>query len=347
MKRCRWMAVFLVVIPMTLVAQLFHRSDLIFPEAAALTIGTWGGEAHAWSSSKLKLLLLPPLAASVAVAGNVLHVPTLLAFLFMVAAIPMLLDRLNSALIPTISAGALPTLFDITSAWFLLVVFAITATLSLGLYIGDLFMKGKALQVSESEIDHSSIDAISSDLAHVEDSNSVPKGEPKAAGGRDQNDIDEDIPKSPLSRRRILIWFIAISLSWTIVTWWITPHAALAPPLFVSFYEWMKSSNRTFGRYWRRWLSITLAISIGTFVHHEIKNYALSALVSISIAFFMMLLLGEIHPPTLAIALLPLIFTATIPVERAIDVSLSIAVLYGLGLYLPKVIRYRKLAIEL
>ncbi len=345
-KRLRWMVVFAIVIPMTIVAQYFHRSDLIFPEAAALTIGTWGGEAHAWSVSKVKLALLPPLAATIGVVFNRLHLPTVIAFTLMVVLIPIALDLIDSALIPTISAGALPTLFHITSPWFLVVVFAITVCLSSGLYLGDKFVtisRPRGGDQSRSDT-NDEFDTPTGNSAHVDLENRSANDD--LISNRGQDDIDEDLSKSSVTRRRVLIWFIVLSIIWTLATWWWLPHAALAPPILVSFYEWLKSSNRTNLRFLKRWASITSGIVIGTIAHQGVSNFAISALVAIALTFAVMTLLHEIHPPTLAIALLPLIFPATIAYERAFDVSLAVAVLYGLGLFLPKFIRHHSWTID-
>lgn len=340
------MVVFVIVIPMTILAQYFHRSDLIFPEAAALTIGTWGGEAHAWSTSKVKLALLPPLAATIGVLSNRLHIPTVVSFLLMVALIPIALDLIDSALIPTISAGALPTLFHITSPWFLVVVFAITLTLSSGLYLGDRFVAWvRSRGVDQSRIDTIiEIDTSAGNGAFIDVDNEIAIDE--LIENREQNDIDEDLSTSTVTRKRVLIWFIVLSIIWTLTTWWWLPHAALAPPILVSFYEWLKSSKRTTLRYAKRWASITSGIVIGTIVHQGASDFAISAIVAIALTFAVMTLLHEIHPPTLAIALLPLIFPSTIVYERAFYVSLAVAILYGLGLYLPKFIRHHSWTID-
>ena len=321
---------------MTIVAQNFHRSDLIFPEAAALTIGTWGGEAHAWYESKVKLALLPPIAATVGVLFNLIHIPAAISFTLMVALIPIALDLIDSALIPTISAGALPTLFQITSPWFLLVVFAITSVLSSGLYLGDRFLAwsrnkggdhGRGYPIAD--IDRSIGSGADEDIGNRITNDQL-------IVDRDQDDVDEDLSNSSVTRWRVLVWFIVLSVIWTFTTWWWLPHAALAPPILVSFYEWLKSSNRTTLRYAKRWASITSGLVIGTVIHQGISNFAIAATISIALTFAVMTLLHEIHPPTLAICLLPLIFAPTIAYERALYVSLAVAVLYGLGLYLPK-----------
>jgi hypothetical protein len=340
------MVVFATVIPMTILAQYFHRSNLIFPEAAALTIGTWGGEAHAWSRSKVKLALLPPLAATVGVLLNLLHVPTIISFTLLVALIPIALDLIDSALIPTISAGALPTLFHITSPWFLAVVFAIAVALSFGLYLGERFVAWSSSKgVDQTRIEtRGEVDGVTESGVAFDLVNEYADG--ALVANREQDDIDEDLCKSSVTRRRVLIWFIVLSMIWTLTTWWWLPHSALAPPLLVSFYEWLKSSNRTTPRYLKRWASITSGIVIGTIVHQGVDNFATAALIAIALTFAFMTLLHEIHPPTLAIALLPLIFPATIAYERAFDVSLTVAVLYGLGLYLPKLIRHKSWTID-
>ena len=343
-KELRWIVVFVTVIPMTLVAQYFHRSDLIFPEAAALTIGTWGGEAHAWSESKLKLAILPPMAATVAVLLNWIHLPVLIGFSLMVVVIPIALDLLKSPLIPTISAGALPSLFQIKSPWFLVVVAAITVTLGAGLYIGEqISHKSSASLTIEKESNSGNGEAWSAGL--ISDGKLTSRNE-SGDGDRLQDDIDEDLPKSSVARRRMLAWFIAISICWTFATWWSIPHAALAPPILVSFYEWLKSSDRSGARYLKRWATITSGIVIGTIVHQVLANFVLAALLAVAISYLAMKLLREVHPPTLAISLLPLIFPGNLPYVRAFDVSLAVAVLYGLGLYLPRLISHRRWTID-
>ena len=338
-RRFRWMVVFLIVIPMTVVAQSFHRSELIFPEAAALAIGTWGGEAHAWSKSKVELAFLPPIAASVAVLLNVFNVPTVISFVAMIFLVPVALDLLDSALIPTISAGALPILFEIKSPWFLLVVFTISTSLALGLLLGATFARRRSVKAFEeiSDIESGQASRTTFDASLEVASSSGLDGDLD----RNQDDIDEDLPNSPTKRRRVLAWFVVLSVVWTLATWWVTPHAALAPPIFVSFYEWLKSSGRTTLRYAKRWISITSGIAIGTIVHQSVANFVVSSVVAVSLTFFLMTILKEVHPPTLAISLLPLIFPATSPYQKAFYVSVSVAALYGLGLYLPRLIRHR------
>lgn len=324
----RWLSVYLIVVPMTLVAQLAHRSDLIFPEAAALTLGTWGGEAPPWNRSLAQLVLLPPLAAAIGVGSVALHVPAEVAFITLIVGIPLVLYRLGSPLIPTISAGALPTLLQIGSPWFLVVVTVISVLLGLGMWGGEKWTLHRVATRSPSTSggrDHGSTeghDPVESEPAGLSPPpNSVPMA-------------------SQSMRRRALGYFVGLSLVWTLIAFWTLPHAALAPPLLVSFYEWLSTQRKGLARYGRRWFTISAAFVVGTMVHQLSHDYVLSAILALTVTYLVMRLAHEIHPPTLAISLLPLIFPTTGTPSRAAAVCLAVAVLYGLGLLAPVIASY-------
>ncbi|MGC8480646.1 MAG: hypothetical protein ACP5PJ_03790 [Acidimicrobiales bacterium] len=324
----RWLSVYLIVVPMTLVAQLAHRSDLIFPEAAALTLGTWGGESPPWSRSLLQLVLLPPLAAAIGVGSVALHIPAEVAFITLIVGIPLVLSRLDSPLIPTISAGALPTLLQIGSPWFLVVVTVISALLGLGMWAGTQWRLHRVATQSASP-------------------DTSPDHSPAAGHGPVESDtVERDAPEhsmpmtSQSMRRRALGYFIGLSLIWTLIAYATLPHAALAPPLLVSFYEWLSTQRKGLARYGRRWLTISGAVIIGTVAHQLSHDYVLSAIVALTATYLVMRLAHEVHPPTLAISLLPLIFPTSGAPLRVVAVCLAVAVLYGLGLVAPMTASY-------
>jgi hypothetical protein len=330
---------------MTVVAQLAHRTDLIFPEAAALTIGTWGGEAPAWTRSKLQLALFPPLAAMIGVGSVNAHVPALIAFLLLIVGIPFILFRLRSPLIPTISAGALPTLFQISSPWFLVVVTVISLTLAGGLLAAERWRHHRerpdASQSGQFDRTSEHPEAFKEDASAILHASHREGLEHADAEDREieEEDTTDRSARLIARRRSVLLSFVVMSVLWILVAWWTLPHAALAPPLLVSLYEWLSSPSVTASRYLRRWITIAFAIIVGTIIHQLSHDLIVVGAISLALTYLVMVVAKEIHPPTLAITLLPLIFPPSSPALRAAAVCLSVGILYGVGLVLPRVLQ--------
>ncbi|MGC8465384.1 MAG: hypothetical protein ACP5O0_05575 [Acidimicrobiales bacterium] len=121
---------FLIVGAMIALSQVVNSSVAIFPEAAALSLGTLVLQKESWKSSRPRLVILPTIAAGLGVSIVALGVPTLVGVPILLIIIVLALHFLDSELFPTISAGVLPIVFLISDPWFLLTVFLVVGSIA-------------------------------------------------------------------------------------------------------------------------------------------------------------------------------------------------------------------------
>jgi len=135
------LAVFLLVIGMYAVALSLSQQEIIFPEIAALAVGTWVLGNQRWLSRPWLIWLSPTVAA---VTGTIIvhFLPQyqvgdiLLAFVV----VSIELSLLRSHITPSISAGILPIFLQIDSLYYPLAVGGLTGIIALsqqGLLLRD------------------------------------------------------------------------------------------------------------------------------------------------------------------------------------------------------------------
>lgn len=127
------------IFSMIFVADLFHESEIIFPEIAALFTGLWVIDKHVWNVNKLQMLLLTTLMAVVGTIlilyspfGDILN----LSIALCVAAVVLITSKTD--IYPIISAAALPIILHVGSWIYPLAVFCLCAVIALGQYLLEL-----------------------------------------------------------------------------------------------------------------------------------------------------------------------------------------------------------------
>jgi hypothetical protein len=107
--------------------------------------------------------------------------------------------------------------------------------------------------------------------------------------------------------------------------------AAVAPPLFVSSFEWSASDARTLSRGIRRWLLIVGAALAGSAALKLLPSIPTAGLAAMCATVVLMRVLATPHAPALAISLVPLIAGPIGPVDFTTGIAVGAAALYASG----------------
>jgi hypothetical protein len=120
-----WALPFVVVVPMLALAGSLGVHAIIFPEGAALVMGVWVLALPGWAASRLHVALLPALCALIGTLIARSQLPTWAAAITAVGVALLVLQSSDSRLAPSLSAAALPIVFDVEELSYPLAVFAI------------------------------------------------------------------------------------------------------------------------------------------------------------------------------------------------------------------------------
>jgi hypothetical protein len=133
-------------------------------------------------------------------------------------------------------------------------------------------------------------------------------------------------------------WDVVVG-AWVMICSWILiagpllslPIAAVAPPLFVSAFEWSLSDTRTLTRGMRRWLLVVGAALAGSVALKLAPDVSIAGLAAIGITLGLMRVLATPHAPALAISLVPLIAGPIGTLNFMIGIAVGAAALYLSG----------------
>ncbi len=279
---------------MVAVAGYTLRTEMIFPEAAALAFGAWVMEETPWKGPKLNLWLSPTLAALTGVL-MMRFLPYSLFLMVPVAfvLVALQLSLLRSSVMPSISAAVLPLLLKCESWYYPLGVCAFTGIIAAGncLDLKGWRQKGGAFLAAAPE------DA----------------GQPEAALGLKH--------WGKLLAVVMFVCVLALKSHWIFI---------IAPPLIVSFVELSKTEGRSKGRLFRLFILLSLAALSGVvwlYLIHEVAHWPLWVPAGLSVlSVFLFYELLQVHfPPAAAIALLPVIIPAGKIWSYPLDVSVGSA----------------------
>ena len=124
---------------------------------------------------------------------------------------------------------------------------------------------------------------------------------------------------------------------WIVICAWILtagpvlalPAPALAPPLFVSAFDWLSTDPDLRASGPRRWALVTGAALTGSLACTLMSNPLAAGTAGIAATLGLMRLLRCSHAPALAIALIPLITGSPAPTTFTISIALGLSSLYG------------------
>ncbi len=126
---------------------------------------------------------------------------------------------------------------------------------------------------------------------------------------------------------------------WLLICTWILiagpalslPVTAIAPPLFVSAFEWSARSGRTLALGLRRWLLVVGAALAGSLAFKLAPDTAIAGLAGVGATVLLMRLLATQHAPALAISLIPLITGPIGPWKFTAGIAVGAGALYAGG----------------
>lgn len=121
------LAVLLLVITMYTAAVILPQKEIIFPELAALAVGTWVLGNHRWLHKPLHLCISPTLAAVTGIIiVHFLSQYQMIAILLAFVVVSVELSIIRSHVTPSISAAILPIFLKIDSIYYPLAVGVLT-----------------------------------------------------------------------------------------------------------------------------------------------------------------------------------------------------------------------------
>lgn len=296
-KILRITIVLAIIVAMVAMSQLLAIPQIIFPEAAALSVGAIYLAKDDWIESPWKLAILPPLASLIGVLSIRAGLPNSISVPVLFCLIVISLRLLKSELFPTISAGVLPLIFRISTLYFPISVLIISLLITL---ISQLLKQS-------------------------------PNGSIQT--------LHQSVP-SDRQLNTTAIVYSAIVLIWILFAWNFLPKVSIAPPLFVSFYDWFSSNDQSHRRLLRRFTSIITAATIGEVAIHLFPR-PLSALVAVAVTWAIITLLEDLHPPTLAISLLPLILPNLKAFTFVAGVGVTTICLGAIGVEVKRLAKWR------
>nr|NNM90219.1 hypothetical protein [Bacilli bacterium] len=126
-----WLGVLFVVLAMLFIAMVFAAKVIIFPEIAALAVGSLVYNEERWVASRLFFWLLPSLSALLGVLIDYTNFPLFIKELVALFLVLLLLQGFRSQVAPSISAAILPIVLGVHSWFFVLSVTVLTITVTL------------------------------------------------------------------------------------------------------------------------------------------------------------------------------------------------------------------------
>ncbi|MCL0330086.1 hypothetical protein [Apilactobacillus xinyiensis] len=120
---------------MVMIAQFFHNIEIILPEIAALTSGTWIYHKRDWIKHPLFVWIVPTITSAIGFSINQLQLFYAWKVLLAVVLIITILKIFHSCLAPAFATGLLPLVIDAHSWTFILVTGTLTFIVMLGVYI--------------------------------------------------------------------------------------------------------------------------------------------------------------------------------------------------------------------
>lgn len=294
-SRWRLLMPFFTVLPILLVGDLGGPKQVIFPEAGALGMIVCVLRYEEIGIQPWKLSVLPTLDALVGVAIARVQGIGLVGELIALAFVVLQLYLTQSRLFPLVSLTVLPVVFDITSLYYLASVAIISLFLALFSYLDRTSSTSTAKQGS----------------------------------------IESTIP-TQRSTPRQLSPVVYLSLFVTGATWMaiVTAHLptyAMAPPLIVSSFEWLTDPRQHSMRgLKRRIISVTLATLLGDAAYLYAGHLA-GTLIAVATITLVVYWVGDLHPPALAITLLPQLVGQHSLEEFAANILLGAIALYIFG----------------
>lgn len=107
------------------------------------------------------------------------------------------------------------------------------------------------------------------------------------------------------------------------------PAAALSPPLFVATFEWLPRAERTAVLGCRQWAVTATAAALGVILAHLIDPPWVGGVAALGATWAAMAVTDTVHPPALAVALIPQITGADHPARFVAAVAVGAALLYS------------------
>jgi hypothetical protein len=133
-------------------------------------------------------------------------------------------------------------------------------------------------------------------------------------------------------------WDVVLG-GWLLICTWILiagpalslPVAAVAPPLFVSAFEFSARNDRTLARGLRRWLLVVGAALAGSLTFKLAPDTAIAGLAGVGATVLLMRVLATQHAPALAISLIPWITGPIGPWKFTAGIAVGAGALYAGG----------------
>lgn len=128
-----WLMTTMIVILMVGLSEIFQEKEFVFPEITALAVGAWLSPKRVWKVSKIRMILLIGIFASIGVILSAyVPIPQLLKIVigFTICLIGLSLSRTTFA--PLISATVLPVILHTTSWIYPISAICMTAIVAVG-----------------------------------------------------------------------------------------------------------------------------------------------------------------------------------------------------------------------
>ncbi|MCK8607011.1 hypothetical protein [Apilactobacillus ozensis] len=116
-------------------AQLLHNIEVILPEIAALTSGTWIYHKRDWIKYPLFVWIVPTITSAIGFKINQFKIFYAWKVLLAVILIISILKIFNSCLSPAFATGLLPLVIDAHSWTFIVITGTLTFIVMLGVYV--------------------------------------------------------------------------------------------------------------------------------------------------------------------------------------------------------------------
>jgi hypothetical protein len=277
------------------VAEVAGDRSLLFPEGAALAWGAWAMGRQDWRRLGPRLAITPALCAVCGVAATILLPTRLTAELIALTAAVAIIAALRAQVGPALSAAVLPAVAGIGSWWYVLSVCVVAAVV-----LGGTLARERFARPAPEEPD--------------------PPSDPRSGGG---------------AGRLLVTW--AVSAAWLSVAVGLAlPLAASAPPLLASAFEWVSGGKRGNARAGARLgVVLTVAWAAGAVVAWYVRPAAAGAAIALVIAAIVMGASRVMHPPAVAVALVPLVLGPPAAwgglLAGACSVAAAVTVLYASG----------------
>ncbi len=273
---------------MLLVAQVSNHPSITFPEAGALAAIVFVIRQKAVLT---RAYLIVTLATLDATAGVVATRVIRIAAVGEMAALALVLTEiywLRSSLVPLISVTMLPVVFHITSPFYVLSVLVVTGTLTVVTTFENWFTSKSAQGYSE--------------------------GTESSGEAKDQS-------------LEVAFVFFCVGTLWIGATNLYLPLFFMAPPIFVSALDWLRNRRSESKFILTRSFLLLFAASVGE-LGYQYLGHIPGSIAAFSLTLFVASWSGDLHPPLLAISILPQVVRPTQPILYISGVLAGTLVLY-------------------